>query len=162
MNIDQSNASKAAMAAQEKQRAECVAAWQVEEQRQREQACKIVNHHFRHPDIAYSFRPLSYWEIPGSPLELVLRNVKGTKRREMIRDFTNRGDSTSWCRSWQLMNSAMKIGRGWARSTHHLWAANTFLAIVAMRSRLCELNSIRPPQMSSVYGLARSAVSDRG
>ena len=27
------------------------------------------------------------WEIPGSPLELVLRNVKGTRRREMIRDF---------------------------------------------------------------------------
>ena len=60
------------------------------EQRQREQACKIVNHH-RHRDIAYSFRPLSYWEIPGSLFELVLRNVKGTKRREMIRDFNEQG-----------------------------------------------------------------------
>jgi hypothetical protein len=79
MNIDQANAWKAAMAAEEKQRAERVAAWQEEEQRQREQACKIVNHHFRHPDIAYSFRPPSYWGIPGSPLELVLRNVKGNK-----------------------------------------------------------------------------------
>src|SRR5215475_10518314 len=46
---------------------------------------------FRHLDIAYSFRPLSYWEIPGSPLELVLRNVKGTKRREMIRDLYEQG-----------------------------------------------------------------------
>jgi len=42
MNIDQANAWKAAMAAEEKQRAERVAAWQEEEQRQREQACKIV------------------------------------------------------------------------------------------------------------------------
>jgi len=91
MNIDQANAMKAAMAAEEKERAERVAAWQEEEQRQREQACAIVNHHFRHPDIAYSFRPLSYWKIPGSPLELVLRNVKGTKRREMIRDFYEQG-----------------------------------------------------------------------
>jgi hypothetical protein len=91
MNIDQANAWKAAMAAEEKQRAERVAAWQEEEQREREQACKIVNHRFRHPDIAYSFRPLSYWEIPGSPLELVLRNVKGAKRREMIRDFYEQG-----------------------------------------------------------------------
>ena len=68
MNIDQANAWKAAMAAEEKQRAERVAAFQEEEQRQRERACKIVNHH-RHRDIAYSFRPLSYWEIPGSPLD---------------------------------------------------------------------------------------------
>jgi hypothetical protein len=91
MNIDQANAWKAVMAAEEKQRAERVAAWQEEEQRQREQACKIVNHHFRHPDIAYSFRPLSYWEIPASPLDFVLRNVKGRKRREMIRDFYEQG-----------------------------------------------------------------------
>ena len=91
MNIDQTNAWKAAMAAEEKQRAERVAAFQEEEQRQRERACKIVNHHFRHRDVAYSFRPSSYWEIPGSPLELVLRNVKGTKRREMIRHFYEHG-----------------------------------------------------------------------
>jgi len=91
MNIDQANAWKAAMAAEEKERAERVAAWQEEEQRQREQACKIVNHHFRHPDIAYSFQPLSYWEIAVSPLELALRNVKGTRRREMIRDFYEQG-----------------------------------------------------------------------
>ena len=91
MNIDQANAWKAAMAAEEKQRAERIAAWQEEEQRQREQACKVVNHHFRHPDIAYSFRPLTYWGIPVSPLELALRNVKGTRRREMIRDFYEQG-----------------------------------------------------------------------
>jgi hypothetical protein len=65
MNIDQANAWKAAMAAEEKQRAERIAAWQEEEQRQREQACKIVNHQFRQPDIAYSFRPLTYWGIPA-------------------------------------------------------------------------------------------------
>ena len=91
MNIDQANAWKAALAAEEKQRAERVAAWQEEEQRQREQAYQIVNHRFRHPDIAYSFRPVSYWEIPVSPLELALRNVKGTRRREMIRDFYEQG-----------------------------------------------------------------------
>ena len=146
MNIDQANAWKAALAAEEKQRAERVAAWQEEEQRQREQAYQIVNHRFRHPDIAYSFRPQSYWEIPGSPLELALRNVKGTRRREMIRDFYEQGFSISWCRPWQLMNSAMKIGRDWARSIHHLWGVNTSLAIVARRSKSCESNSIRPRQ----------------
>ena len=115
------------MAAQEKQRAERVAAWQKEEQRQRERACEIVNHHFRHPDIAYSFRPLSYWEIPSSALELVLRNVKGTKRREMIRDFYEQGDSTSWSRSCQLKNSAMKIaGVGRDPSIIYLWVVNIF------------------------------------
>src|SRR5262245_57399720 len=87
----QTTAWKAAMAAEEKQRVERVAAWQEEERRQREQAGKIVNHHFRHADIAYSFRPTSYWEIPSSPLDLVLRNVEGTKRREIIRDFYEQG-----------------------------------------------------------------------
>ena len=91
MNIDRANARRAAVASEEKERAESVAAWQEEEQRQREQACKVVNHHFRHPDIAYSFQPLSYWEIAVSPLELALRNVKGTRRREMIRDFYEQG-----------------------------------------------------------------------
>jgi hypothetical protein len=91
MNIDQLNASEAARAAQEKEEAERAAAWQEAEQRQREQAYKIVNHHFRHPDIAYSFRPLSYWEPPDTLLKLALQSVKGTRRREMIRDFYEEG-----------------------------------------------------------------------
>jgi hypothetical protein len=44
------------------------------------------------------------------------------------------------------MNSAMKIGWDWARSIHPLWVVNTSLAIVAIRSRSCESNSIRPRQ----------------
>lgn len=41
-------------------------------------------------DPADCFRPASYWE-EGDPLSAILRNVKGTRRREMIRDFWNNG-----------------------------------------------------------------------
>lgn len=91
MNINQANAMRAAMAAQEKEQAERAAVWQQEEQRRREQADVIVNHRFRHPDITYSFRPLSYWESSDTLLNLVLRNVKGTRRRKTIRDFYEQG-----------------------------------------------------------------------
>jgi hypothetical protein len=162
MNIDQANVLRAIMTAEEKQRAERVAAWQEEEQRQREQACKIVNHHFRHPDIAYSFRPPSYWEIPGSPLELVLRNVKGTKRREMIRDFYEQGrlDQLVPVLAADELGDKDREGLG---AIHPSFMGGEYLpSYLAMRSRSCESNSIRPRRMSSVYGPARSAASDRG
>ena len=68
MNIDQANVWKAAMAAEEKQRAERIAAWQEEEQRQREQACKIVDHHFRHLTSRIHLDPLRTGEFPFRPL----------------------------------------------------------------------------------------------
>jgi hypothetical protein len=37
--------------------------------------------------IDYGFRPESFWAPPSDPLETVLRNVKGRRRREMIRDY---------------------------------------------------------------------------
>jgi hypothetical protein len=43
----------------------------------------LVNHRLRHPDIDYEFRPSSYWEPASDVLQTVLRNVKGTRRREM-------------------------------------------------------------------------------
>ncbi|HYZ74052.1 MAG TPA: hypothetical protein VE641_13295 [Chthoniobacterales bacterium] len=50
-----------------------------------------VNHRLRHPDIDYEFRPSSYWDPANDVLQTVLRNVKGTRRREMITDFFHRG-----------------------------------------------------------------------
>ncbi len=51
----------------------------------------LVNHRLRHPDIDYEFRPSSYWEPGNDILQTVLRNVKGTRRREMIMNFFRQG-----------------------------------------------------------------------
>ncbi|MCE9614869.1 MAG: hypothetical protein K8T26_11370 [Lentisphaerae bacterium] len=45
----------------------------------------------RYPDIDYDWRPSSYWAPPADALHVVLRNVKGTRRRQMIRDYWNAG-----------------------------------------------------------------------
>jgi hypothetical protein len=50
-----------------------------------------VNHRLRHPDIDYEFRPSSYWKPASDVLQAALRNVKGTRRREMITDFFREG-----------------------------------------------------------------------
>jgi hypothetical protein len=41
-------------------------------------------------DIDYDFRPQSYWDI-SDPLAAILVNVKGTRRRQMIRDYWEAG-----------------------------------------------------------------------
>ena len=51
----------------------------------------LINHPFRHSDIDYGFRPSSYWEPPAGVLAAVLRNVKGSERRAMIRDYFKQG-----------------------------------------------------------------------
>ena len=38
-------------------------------------------------EIDYDFRPESFWETPSDPLAAILRNVKGSNRRSMIRDY---------------------------------------------------------------------------
>ena len=44
----------------------------------------------RFDNIDYEFRPKSYWDI-SDPLEAILKNVKGTNRRQMIRDYWDTG-----------------------------------------------------------------------
>src|SRR5260370_5306613 len=51
----------------------------------------LVNHRLRYADIGYEFRPSSYWEAASDVLQTVLRNVKETRRREMITDFFREG-----------------------------------------------------------------------
>jgi hypothetical protein len=51
----------------------------------------LINHPLRHSDIDYGFWPSSYWEPPAAVLAAVLRNVKGTERRTMIRDYFKQG-----------------------------------------------------------------------
>jgi hypothetical protein len=41
-------------------------------------------------NIDYSFRPQSYWDV-SDPLQAILVNVKGTRRRQMIRDYWEAG-----------------------------------------------------------------------
>jgi len=45
----------------------------------------------RHPDIDYTFRPASYWRNDDDELTELLKNIKGTNRRRMIRDFFDAG-----------------------------------------------------------------------
>ena len=40
----------------------------------------------RSEGIDYAFRPESYWDV-SDPLQAILVNVKGTRRRQMIRDY---------------------------------------------------------------------------
>jgi hypothetical protein len=40
--------------------------------------------------IDYTFRPESYWDV-SDPLQAILVNVKGTRRRQMIRDYWEAG-----------------------------------------------------------------------
>jgi hypothetical protein len=51
----------------------------------------LINHPLRYSDIDYEFQASSYWEPPGALVAAVLRNVKGTERREMIRNLLRRG-----------------------------------------------------------------------
>ena len=44
----------------------------------------------RFEGIDYSFRPESYWNV-SDPLQAILVNVKGTRRRQMIRDYWEAG-----------------------------------------------------------------------
>ena len=44
-----------------------------------------------YPDIDYTVTPGSYWD-DVNPLATILKNVKGTNRRRMIRDFWNAGN----------------------------------------------------------------------
>jgi len=41
--------------------------------------------------VNYEFRPDSYWNDEKDPLSTILKNVKGTQRREMIKDFWDQG-----------------------------------------------------------------------
>ena len=43
-----------------------------------------------YPEIDYDFRPESCWSFPD-PLSLILSHVKGSNRRQMIRDYWNAG-----------------------------------------------------------------------
>ena len=44
----------------------------------------------KNPPSYFSLQPASYWE-ESDPLTTILRNVKGTNRRQMITDFWNQG-----------------------------------------------------------------------
>lgn len=44
----------------------------------------------RYPGIDYDWRPASYWE-PVNPLQVILSNIKGANRRELIMDYARAG-----------------------------------------------------------------------
>ena len=47
--------------------------------------------------IDYDFRPKWYWAEAPDPLAAILRNVKGRRRREMIRDYYVAGKLDALC-----------------------------------------------------------------
>ncbi len=47
----------------------------------------------KYPDIDYDFRPVSYWD-DQDVLSALLKNVKGTQRRQMITDYWEQGRLT--------------------------------------------------------------------
>jgi hypothetical protein len=163
MNIDQVNALKVAMAAEEKRRAERAAAEHEAEQNRKERAAALVNHHLRHPDISYGFRPLSYWALPSTVLELALRNVKGRRRQEMIRDYYEEGrleELLPTLTADELSNEDRKRLGGIHPS--FMGGANICRDIAGTKSRLCGSSSSQPHQMSSVSGPDYSEESARG
>ena len=44
----------------------------------------------KYPGIDYNFRPDNYW-YDETVLQSILRDVKGTQRRKMIKDYYERG-----------------------------------------------------------------------
>jgi hypothetical protein len=54
--------------------------------------------------VDYDFRPESFWVV-ADPLAAVLRNVKGRRRREMIRDYYATGKSDELCN--ELLNDSL-------------------------------------------------------
>jgi hypothetical protein len=42
--------------------------------------------------IDYDYRPESFWAVASTPLEIALRNVKGSHRRALIRDHFAKGE----------------------------------------------------------------------
>ena len=42
--------------------------------------------------VNYEFRPDSYWNDESDPLTTILKDVKGTQRREMIKNFWDQGN----------------------------------------------------------------------
>ena len=54
--------------------------------------------------VDYDFRPESFWVVADS-LAAILRNVKGPRRREMIRDYYATGKSDELCN--ELLNDSL-------------------------------------------------------
>ena len=83
--------------------------------------CHMMNKRF--DNIDYDFRPESYWDI-SDPLEAILKNVKGTNRRQMIRDYWEAGRLPSLkLISWTISRKKIVLASG--RFTPPSWAANT-------------------------------------
>ena len=55
--------------------------------------------------IDYHFRPETFWETPSDPLAAILRSVKGSNRRSMIRDYYAAGKLNELCS--ELLNDSL-------------------------------------------------------
>ena len=55
--------------------------------------------------IDYHFRPETFWETPSDPLAAILRSVKGSNRRSMIRDYYAAGKLDELCS--ELLNDSL-------------------------------------------------------
>jgi hypothetical protein len=96
--------------------------------------------------INYDFRPESFWVV-ADPLAAILRNVKGRRRREMIRDYYAAGKLDELC--GELLNDCLdeEARRSLVRFTRPSWVANISRITNGTKSRLRESNSSPLRQM---------------
>ena len=72
-----------------------------------------------------AFQPGSYWE-DGDPLTAILRNVKGTNRREMITDYWNAG-KVEELESALLADNPDRDLQGFLEFLHPSWMGGEYL-----------------------------------
>ena len=94
--------------------------------------------------IDYDFRPESFWETALDPLAAILRNVKGSNRRKMIRDYYAAGKLDELCN--ELLNDTLdEEARTRLEQIHPSFMGGEYLPNYRRReSRLCASNWNRP------------------
>ena len=97
----------------------------------------------------YDFRPDSYWSDESDPLSAILKDVKGTQRREMIKDFWNQGSLSCWMKRFSRMS--LMIKRESLGFTPPGMGGEYLPNIFLWKLKLLGLNFSRRRQTSSVY-----------
>ena len=105
----------------------------------------------RFEGIDYEFRPKSYWDTFDDPLQAILKNVKGTNRRQMIRDYWEAGRIEELFDTHLLDELGKKTGVVSARFILHSWAANTCRTTRKVRWKLPASNWNPRRQMLSAF-----------
>ena len=111
--------------------------------------------------INYDFRPESFWAEAPDPLAAILRNVKGRRRREMIRDYYAAGSWTSFATSCLMTLSMRKPEEAWASFTRPSWAARTFPITGGTKARFASEGTFALLREKFVWSWEKVPLPDR-